>query len=183
MTAISKPLAESWWLVLLQGIATLILGVLLVTAPGMTTVVLVTLLGIYWLVSGIFSIVGIFVGDTGVPWGWLLFSGILGILAGIVVLDHPLWSAIMLPTVLAIFIAIQGIIMGVVGLIQAFKGGGWGAGIWGVVSIIIGIVLLGRPLVAASVLPIVMGILAVVGGIVLIVLAFRVRSAYSAAMA
>jgi uncharacterized membrane protein HdeD (DUF308 family) len=135
-TEIRKTVSDIWWLFLLQGIATLILGGLLIISPGMTTAVLVQFLGAYWLVSGIFSIIGIFVGDREIHWGWFLLNGVLGILAGISVLNHPLLSTIMLPTMLVYLIAIEGIIMGIVSLINAFKGGGWGAGVWGVVSII-----------------------------------------------
>ena len=175
-TEVRKSLSDIWWLVLLQGIATLILGVLLVISPGMTTAVLVQFLGVYWLVSGIFSIVGIFVGDREIHWGWLLLSGVLGILAGIAVLKHPLLSTILLPTMLVYLIAIEGIVMGVVNLIDAFKGGGWGAGIWGVVSIIFGVILFGSPLLAAVALSVVMGVFGVVGGIALIVISFRMRN-------
>ena len=174
-TEIRKTTSDIWWLFLLQGIATLILGVLLVISPGMTTAVLVQFLGVYWLVSGIFSIVGIFVGDREIHWGWLLLSGVLGILAGIAVLKHPLLSTTLLPTMLVYLIAIEGIVMGVVSLIEAFKGGGWGAGIWGVVSIIFGVILFGSPLLSAVALSIVMGSFGVVGGIVLIVISFHMR--------
>jgi len=175
-TEIRKTASDIWWLFLLQGIATLILGVLLVISPGMTTAVLVQFLGVYWLVSGIFSIVGIFVGDREIHWGWLLLSGVLGILAGIAVLKHPLLSTILLPTILVYLIAIEGIVMGVVNLIEAFKGGGWGTGIWGVVSIIFGVILFGSPLLSAVALSVVMGAFGVVGGIALIVISFRMRS-------
>src|SRR5258708_9650199 len=66
-------LAFPWWVVLIEGIFSLILGIFLITAPGMTTVFLVTVLGFYWLVRGIFSLVGIFISGTGMPCGSLFF--------------------------------------------------------------------------------------------------------------
>lgn len=170
-------LSEAWWLFLLQGIATLILGLLFLISPGMTLAVAVAFMGTWWLVGGIFSIVGIFLPHRSVPWGWLLFNGILGILAGIAVLNHPLLVTVLIPTVLVIFIAVDGIIFGVIGLIQAFQGGGLGSGVWGVISILFGIILLARPVAAAGVLPIVAGVFGLIGGVALIVLAFRLRSA------
>lgn len=77
--------AFPWGMVLIEGIFSLMLGIFLITAPGMTTIFLVTVLGFYWLIRGIFSLVAIFTGETGMHWGWLLFSGILGILAGLLV--------------------------------------------------------------------------------------------------
>jgi uncharacterized membrane protein HdeD (DUF308 family) len=166
-----------WWLVLIQGIATILIGILLLISPGMTTLILIQFLGIYWLVDGIFSLIRIFIKDSDIAWGWLLVRGILGILAGLVVIQHPLWSTLLIPTFLIIVLAIQGIIGGVIGLFQAFKGGGWGAGILGVLNIVFGIILFASPLLAATILPLVVGIFALLGGILAIIISFRLRSA------
>jgi uncharacterized membrane protein HdeD (DUF308 family) len=162
-----------WWVVLLQGIFAIILGLLLLTSPGMTTLVLIQFVGIYWLVAGIFSLVTIFIDHT--KWGWKLFSGIIGIIAGLLVIQHPLWSTVLLPTVLIIILGVEGIIMGFIALFSAFKGGGWGAGILGVLSILIGSYLVFNPLVGALALPWVIGIFALIGGVFAIVIAFRDR--------
>jgi uncharacterized membrane protein HdeD (DUF308 family) len=108
-------------------------------------------------------------------WGWKLVGGIIGILAGISVLSYPLWSTVMVPTVFVIVIGVQGLIMGVVTLIMAFKGGGWGPGILGALSIIFGFILLANPLAGAVVLPFVAGIYGLIGGIATIVIAFKLK--------
>ncbi|HSR47463.1 MAG TPA: DUF308 domain-containing protein [Anaerolineales bacterium] len=163
-----------WWIPLVGGIAAIILGALLLTAPAMTTATLVVFLGIYWMVSGIINIVSIFTGDKA-GWGWRLFVGILGIIAGILVLQHPLWSTLLVPTVLVIVLAVDGLIIGVMQLINGFTGGGAGAIILGILSIIFGIILLANPMLAAIGLPLVMGIFAVIGGIAAVVQAFRMK--------
>lgn len=170
-------LGVPWWAILVQGIASLIVGLFLVTAPGTTTLVLVSVLGYYWLISGVVSIVRMFTGERDVHWGWLLLWGILGILAGLAVLDHPLWSAIMIPTVLVIFMGVDGIILGIIALIEALSGRGWAAGILGALSIIFGIGILSSSLLAAAVLPVVIGTFSIVGGIAAIALSFRLRTA------
>ncbi len=162
-----------WWLVLIQGIAALILGLFLISSPGATLFILIQLLGIYWLISGIFQIIGMFIDST--AWGWKLFAGIIGILAGIAVLNHPLWSALLVPTVLVFILGIQGIIVGIVGIVTAFKGAGWGAGILGALSIVFGIVLLANPILGAAALPWVLGIFGIVGGIAGIIAAFKMK--------
>ncbi|MCB0130464.1 MAG: DUF308 domain-containing protein, partial [Caldilineaceae bacterium] len=158
-----------WWVVLLQGIASIIIGFFLLTSPGVTTLFLIQVLGWYWLISGILSLVMIFVDSTG--WGWKLLMGILGIIAGLYIVNHPLVSTLMVPTTLIIVMAVQGLIIGVIGLIQAFQGGGLGAGVLGALSIIFGIILLGSPVIAAVALPWVFGIFAIAGGIVSIIAA------------
>lgn len=172
-TASAAPSPIPWWLVLIQGIAALIVGFFLLISPGMTAVVLVSFLGLYWFISGIFGIVSIFIDKT--AWGWKLFSGILGIIAGIVILQHPLWSTVLVPTTLVWLLGFLGIIIGVTNLIQAFQGGGWGIGILGVLSILIGFFLVFNPLAGALALPLVLGVFGIVGGIAAIVMAFRLR--------
>src|SRR5215211_873768 len=136
----TEGMDSPWWLVLLEGIAAVIIGLFLLTAPGATLFVLVQVLGIFWLVGGIFRTVSIFI-DTSL-WGWKLVGGVLGILAGIVVLQHPLWSSVLVPAIYLIILGIQGLISGGVSLVLAFSGGGWGAGILGALSIVFGLVLL-----------------------------------------
>ena len=162
-----------WWLVLLQGIIALILGSALLVWPGVTLVLLVTFLGVYWLGTGILAIVSIFIDRTNV--GWKLLSGALGILAGLVVLFYPLYSAVLLPAFLTIFIGIWGLVIGVIALVQAFRGAGWGAGILGVLSIIFGLLILANPLVSEALLILLIAIVAILGGIAAIFLGFRMR--------
>jgi len=162
-----------WWVVLLQGIAAVILGIFLLAKPGMTMVVVVQLIGIYWFVAGIFQIVAIFIDHT--QWGWKLFSGVLGIIAGMIIINHPLWSPIMLTSVLVIVLGIEGLIIGIINLIQAFKGGGWGVGILGALSILFGLVLLANVLLATFSVPWVLGVLGIVGGIIAIIYSFKLK--------
>ena len=170
----SYPGGVPWWLVLIEGIALIILGLLLLVSPGMTTLILVQFVGIYWLVAGIFKIISIFMDSSG--WGWKLAGGILGILAGLIVIQHPLWSPFIIGSALVIILGIQGLIIGVVGLIQAFKGGGWGAAVLGVISILFGLLFLFNVGGFTLALPGAIGILALIGGVIATVGAFRVKS-------
>ncbi|MGD2040391.1 MAG: DUF308 domain-containing protein, partial [Anaerolineae bacterium] len=108
-------------------------------------------------------------------WGWKLLAGILGILAGLVVLNHPFWSPLVVFGTLVIVLGIQGIIYGAIGLYQAFKGAGWGTGILGGLSVIFGIYLLFNIGASTLVVPWVLSIFAIVGGIMSIIVAFRLR--------
>lgn len=175
MTAIETraPATTPWWLVLIQGVAAALLGLLLLTNPAATTVILVQFLGIWWLVGGILSVVAIFIDRTN--WPLRAFSGVLGIVAGIVVLNHPLWSALLIPTTLVVLLGVLGVLIGIIYLVQAFQGEGWGIGLLGILSLVLGLYLVFNPLGATLALPIVIGALAVVGGIAAVILAFRLR--------
>jgi uncharacterized membrane protein HdeD (DUF308 family) len=175
-TTLRKELREVWWLVLLKGIAALLLGLLLVTAPESTLALLVVFLGAYWFVDGIFSLVEIFVGESEIHWGWLLLRAILGVLAGLLVLRHPLYSSLLVPTVLVVILGMEGVLMGIISMIQGFKGDGAPAVILGILHILFGIILLANPMFGVAALSFVLGALGIVGGIILIVNAFRLRS-------
>ena len=172
----SAQQSNIWWLFLLQGIAGILLGLMLLTYPGATVVVLVTFLGFYWLFTGVMALVRVFV-DRSVPWIWSLLIGIVGILAGLVVLRHPLLAALTVPTTIVIILGVQGLIMGVLDMIGGFKGGGARSFLLGIINIVIGALLLGSPLIAALSLPLVFGVLLLIQGTGLVILAFRVRAA------
>ena len=79
----------------------------------------------------------------------------------------------MLPAVLVIFMGVSGLSIGIVTLIAAFQGGGWGPGILGALSVVFGMLLLFSPFAAGLALPWVYGILGIAGGFAGIFAAFR----------
>lgn len=142
-----------------------------------TWLVLVSLLGIWWLVRGIFDIVSLFIDRT--AWGWKLFMGIISIIAGGYIIMYPTVAAIALPQIFALVLGIWGLIQGIVMLILAFRGGGWGPGILGVLAILFGLILIGAygNLGVGVSFVLVAAIFAFIGGIVMVIQAFRQRSA------
>ena len=172
---VTRQRPNIWWLALLQGIAALLLGLMLLTNPAGTLVALITFLGFYWLITGVLAIVRVFV-DRDSTWGWSLLIGIIGILAGITVLNHPMLAAITVPTVLVIVIGVEGLIMGAFELIRGFQGGGAGAFILGIFHVLIGLLLLGRPMAAALAVPLVFGFILLIEGVGLLIWAFRTRA-------
>ena len=170
----SPDQADVWWVFLLEGIAALLFGLLLVTEPGATLVALVVFLGFYWLMMGVLELVRVFV-DRSVPWYWSLLIGILGIVAGIIVLNHPMFAAVLLPTTIVLYLGILGLIIGAIQIVGGFTGGGMGSFALGVINVLIGLILLGAPMAAAIAVPLVFGILLLIEGVALIIWAFRVR--------
>lgn len=168
--------AFPWWIPLIEGIALLIVGVLLLSRPLETTVLLTRVLGLFWFLSGIFEIVGIFIDRS--AWGWKLIGGILGLLAGYYLITSPAAGAVVLGVTIIILLGIQALLLGIVNLVQALRGAGWGVGIIGVINLIFGVILLGNSmnLIALATLPLVLGIFAIVGGIAAIYMALRLRS-------
>lgn len=163
-----------WWVTLLSGIGAVILGILLFARPLTSAVFLVQVLGWYWFFNGIMHLVSMFIDSR--AWGWKLFLGIVGIVAGLWVINNPISGPLTVGLTLVIIIGIQGIIYGIAELIAAFQGGGFGAGVMGVVSVIFGIIILSSPVMSIAVLPWVFGTFALIGGIGLIAAAFMQKS-------
>jgi uncharacterized membrane protein HdeD (DUF308 family) len=162
-----------WWLLLMGGILNIIVGILLLVNPAKTAIAFAWVLGLYWFVQGIFTLVAMFIDHS--AWGWKLFMGVLGILAGIVVMRHPIASALVIPSILVLLLGIQGLIVGGISLVMAFKGGGWGAGILGALSIFFGIILILNYANLATVVTFIwiVAIFAIAGGCVQIYQAFK----------
>ncbi|MDD1757359.1 MAG: DUF308 domain-containing protein [Methanotrichaceae archaeon] len=164
-----------WWAVLLQGLLAIILGIVFLAYPQRTVGVVVWLFGIYLLFVGIVSLVSIFVDRSNLA--WKLIFGILGIIAGGYLIAHPTQGAVVVPTAIALIIGILALVMGAMMLLAAFRGGGWGAGILGVLVVILGLLIIGSPYIAAATLLYLLAFFTLAGGIILVIVAFRVRKA------
>lgn len=171
--AVSSRRGVPWWLVLALGILYIVLGLLLLFQPAITTFWLVVFIGAVWFVDGVFDLISLFTDRSRML--WKIITGIIGIWAGLVILSQPLLSTVLVPTVFVFVIAVSGIFLGVARLIQAFQGGGWGMGALGVASILIGLFLLFNPLAGALALPFALGVIALVGGVLTIIAAFQMR--------
>ena len=174
LAPLNPQLSQIWWVFLLKGLAGVILGFFLITEPAATIAALATLLGFYWLVQGVLSLVQVFV-DRSIPWIWSLLTGIVGTIAGLFVLRHPLIAALTVPTLIMIILGVGGLIMGVLEIISGFRGGGFGSFILGAINLLVGLLLLSSPVAAAFAVPIVFGVLLLIQGFGLIFLAFRLR--------
>jgi uncharacterized membrane protein HdeD (DUF308 family) len=170
-TTVSTQQSTVWWVFLLQGLAGVLLGVMLITEPGATLLALTTFLGFYWLITGVLALVRVFT-DRAVPWIWSLLVGVVGIL----VLKHPLLAMVTAPAVLVMILGVDGLIMGVFDIIGSFTGGGIGSFILGAINVLVGVLLLSSPVAAALAVPLVFGVLLLAQGIALIMWAFRVRA-------
>jgi uncharacterized membrane protein HdeD (DUF308 family) len=164
-----------WWLFLLQGMTGTILGLMLLTVSDLTTIALVSFVGLYWLIMGILALVRVFV-DQSIPWFWSLLIGLVGILAGISVSTHPLLAAFTVSTAIIIVLGVQGLIIGAIEIIAGFMGAGMSSFIPGAIDLLAALFLLGSPIAAVPEMPPVFGVLFLMQGVVLTVFAFRARA-------
>ncbi len=165
---------SKWWVALVFGILSVLVGIFFLVQPGITSAVAAKILGIYWVIAGVISLVHMFQDHT--AWGWKLFVGLLGIGAGLLILfTDPIAAMLGVGLALVLVLGFWAIFMGIVMLISAFKGAGWGTGIMGALAIFLGIILIWNPMAATLGLPLVIGIFAIIGGIINIYVAFKIK--------
>ncbi|WP_414471966.1 HdeD family acid-resistance protein [Microvirga sp. M2] len=175
--SMSALLARNWWAVALRGVFAVIFALIAFFWPGATLLSFVLFFSAYMLVDGVFGIVsGIRAASRNERWGLLILEGILDIVVGAVAFLMPGLTVVFFVALLAVWSLITGILM----IVAAFKldpafGRGWLI-FSGLVSVLFGVALLVAPLVGAVVLTWWLGAYALVFGIALIVLAFKLRS-------
>lgn len=176
--ALRDALAQSWWLVLLRGIAAILFGILAFIWPGLTLLTLTLFWGAFALADGVLSLWAAISGRGGAiaPRWWLALVGIAGIIAGLLAFFWPGTTAL----VLLMFIAIWSIVIGVLeiwGAIQLRKEieGEWWLILGGLVSIGFGVLLLVRPGAGALALVWMIAWFSLLMGVIFIGLSFRLR--------
>lgn len=163
-----------WWIMLLWGILTLIVGGMFLLNPGQTMEFFMIFLGAYWLISGLFTITSLVVDRSNM--GLKIFLSVINILAGIIILVHPIYALLFATGFAIIFLGFWACFIGASHIFQAYKAKDAGNAVLGVISIIFGLLLLVNPFIAAALVPFVFGGFAVVSGIASIYVSFTLRN-------
>ena len=167
-----------WWALAIRGAIAIVFGLAALLRPGIALEALILLFGAYALVEGVFAIVGVFGGTRGGTPRWLLLiEGIAGILAGIIAFVLPGVTAIVFLYLIAAWAVITGVseIATAIRLRQEIAGE-WALILGGALSIIFGVLLaVIGPLAGLVSLIWLIGIYALIFGVLLLVTAFQVR--------
>ncbi|MGV9776309.1 HdeD family acid-resistance protein [Streptosporangium sp. NPDC003464] len=169
-----EELARTWWVHLVRGLCAILFGLLAIVWPGITIYALVIVFGAYAVVNGVFAL---FSSGRGGSRVWMIVYGVISILAGVLAFARPGMTALALLYVIAGWAIVTGLIE-IVAAIRLRKAmeGEWMFIVSGVVSVLFGILLCVWPGSGALAVVWLIGTMAIVYGIALIALAFRVKS-------
>jgi uncharacterized membrane protein HdeD (DUF308 family) len=176
--AVATTLHEHWKLFLVEGIILVILGLIAIVVPPVATLAVEILIGWLFLLSGIVGLITTFWMRDAPGFWWSLFSAVIGIAAGVVLLGWPVSGVLSLTIVLIAFFTVEGIVTIMFALEHKRElSGRWG---WmlasGIVDLILaGIILSGLPASAAWAIGLLVGINMVFGGSALIAMAMHAR--------
>lgn len=171
-------LVRNWGAFVVRGIAAILFGIMTFVVPGISLALLVLWFGAYALVDGVFAFVSAVRhrGD-GEPRWLLVIEGIVGILAGVITLVWPVITAFSLLYVMAAWALVTGVFE-VVSAIRLRKviSGEWLLALSGVLSVVLGVMLMLFPGPGALAVVLWIGAYALVFGVIMFALGLRLRA-------
>jgi uncharacterized membrane protein HdeD (DUF308 family) len=179
-----KAISKYWWVFCLRGLLAIVFGLAALLWPALTLGVMVLLFGLFALFEGLLTIILSLKKGTE-KGGWtLLFEGLAGILVCVIVLLGASLGSILWPRVAAVmlvfYIAGWAILAGLFKIITAFRirremKGEWMLGLSGLISILVGLILIFRPEAGVLAVAWLIGIYAIFIGILLSLLGLKIH--------
>jgi uncharacterized membrane protein HdeD (DUF308 family) len=166
------------WATALRGIIAVVFGLIAIRSPNIAAGALVIVLSMYAFADAILDFVlAVGLGRAGQRWGWYVFEGLVNIALGVIALAYP--GATL--AVLVRLVGFRAIMLGVSEVAAAFAweflDSRWLLGLTGVLSILLGVLLVATPGAAGLALLWTIGVYAVVFGVMLFALGVRLLSA------
>jgi uncharacterized membrane protein HdeD (DUF308 family) len=171
-------LSRYWWTLAIRGAIAVGFGLAALIWPAITLQVLVWLFGFYAVVDGLLALAALLVGGRLVRGrrGWLIVEGIVGIAAGVFTFLWPDITALVLLYLIAAWAIVTGLLEVTAAIfLRRELRGEWLLALAGVVSVAFGILLAVRPAEGAIALVSVIGVFAILFGVVLLALGARLR--------
>ena len=169
-------LAQNWWAIAIRGAIAILLGLVAIFLPGATMLSLVLLFGAYAFVDGVFGIVSaVRAARQHERWGLLVLEGIVDIATAAIAFFWPGITVVAFVLLVAIWAIVTGALMLAAAFRLEIEDGRWWMVFGGIVSILYGALLIVAPMIGALVLTWWLGAYALIFGICLLVLAFRLR--------
>lgn len=165
-----------WWFLMLSGLLAVIFGFVALFWPALTAVFLVRLVAWFTLIGGVIALVHALssIGKDRLWWLSLLMAAVsLGI--GVFLVRNPLITAALLVILLAITIFVQSLYDLVIASYATKEEGRWMWIITGILGIAVAVILMVYPEPGALAFVWVLGLYALVHGVVNISYAFQIR--------
>jgi uncharacterized membrane protein HdeD (DUF308 family) len=175
---IGEILSRYWWMTVLRGLFWILFGVVILARPGISLLSLTLALGIVIFADGILNVAHGFAGrKVHEDWWVLLLVGLTGVGVGALTFYSPQTTALALVFYVAIWAIATGLlqITAAIRLRRQLAGEVW----WilaGIASVVFGVLLVTQPAAGALTLLWLFAVYAIAFGVLLLLLAFRVRS-------
>ena len=169
-----EAVTSRWWLFLAQGVAMLILAAVAFTQPG----TIIKILGAYLVIDGALKLVGAFTNKKDDSSRLMnIITGVIGVVVGIYSFSNPVGAGTIVIYALAVWVILLGILLVVWGvqLRERFEEY-WMLLVLGVLSAIFGLLVFNNEALGAQTFQWIFVVYMVVGGVLAILLAFRIKA-------
>jgi uncharacterized membrane protein HdeD (DUF308 family) len=174
----SAYLARNWRTIAFRGVVAIIFGLAAVLLPATALSTLVLIFAAYMLIDGVVAIIaGLRAAAHHERWALFAIEGIVNLAAGVAAMLFPSLTVLVLVTILGVWAVISGVLLIVAAIRLHATHGRWWLAISGLVSLVWGVLLNLAPIAGALVLTWWLGAYALLFGIALLFLAFRLRRA------
>jgi uncharacterized membrane protein HdeD (DUF308 family) len=171
-------ISKNWWMLVLRGTCAILFGILALARPGVTLGALVLLWGAYAFTDGILAFAAAISGAGSTRWWVLVLEGLVGVAAAVATFIIPGMTVIVLLYMIAAWALVTGVmkIVAAIQLRQEIEGEIWLA-LAGIASLLFGLGLFARPGAGALAVIWLIGSFAIVFGVLLVALGFRLKAA------
>jgi uncharacterized membrane protein HdeD (DUF308 family) len=173
-----ETMSRDWWALALRGAIAIVLGVIAFMHPSWTVGALIFLFGIYAFVDGLVAMVAGARLSKQHRQAWpALGGGLFGIVLGAIAMYHPITVAFTLIYIVAVWAILTGVIAVAIAIeLRKHVENEWLMGLSGGLSILFGVILASIPNTGIVILAWTVGGYALVFGITMVALAFRLRN-------
>lgn len=171
------PFQLNWWVWLLRGILLIAFGVFTLASPGVTAVTLALWFSIFLFIDGALMLIHTFRHWKDNDDKWLMLAeGVISIVLGVLLTIRPDVTLLYVALLLGFWFIYSGIvrIALAIQLRKEIEGEGWMI-FGGALSVILGVILIARPDIAISSLLGLLAFFAIIAGILLIIVAFKIK--------
>ena len=168
-----RELTWGWWLALLIGAVSIAAGIVVILKPSNSLTTLAVIFGIFILVDGVIWLVGALTGDTQ-DRGLLAVLGALSVIAGVLLIRHPLGGVRAVALLLGIWLIAAGVVRFIGAL--ALPGGRLWRLVVAVVLVIFGVVIVSSPHIGYATLAVIAGICFICYGIGMLVVGWAMHA-------
>jgi uncharacterized membrane protein HdeD (DUF308 family) len=164
-----------WWDFLIRGAAGIVFGLILFFMPGISLLTFIMLFTIFALVVGIILLLQAVAIKDG-RWWVRVIEGVIGIAAAAAVVVSPGLTLLTFAYIIAFYWIFTGV-LDIIVAVEAHKRihGEWLLIAGGLLSLIVGIIVLAHPLVGIIALAQVIGVFSVALGLLLVILAIKLK--------
>jgi len=168
-------LTRNWWMIVIRGLLAILFGLIALFWPGFTLLLLILTFGAYAIVDGVFAMLSGLVSSKYSPRWWVfLLEGVISVAAGVFAIMRPGLTGSVLVALIAAWAILTGAFeIGAAARLRREITNEWMLALGGFVSIVLGVLLFFQPATGGLVITLMIGAYALIFGILLVGLGFR----------